>query len=137
MAATNLPWELDEAVLRRLVKRIYIPLPDGPARYALISHTLEKQGPKGIRLSKDQLTRIVELTEGYSGSDLAALCQEAALGPIREIDPSRLRSVRPEDVRPIEEKDFLSALQTIRSSVSGDHLQTFQTWAAQYGSTVK
>eukprot|EP01039_Chlorochromonas_danica_P006785 gene6785-7496_t len=137
MAATNLPWELDEAVLRRLAKRIYIPLPDGPARHALINHTLEKQGPKGTRLSKEQLTRIVEQTEGYSGSDLAALCQEAALGPIREIDPSRLRSVRPEDVRPIEEKDFLTALQAIRSSVSRDHLQTFQTWAAQYGSTVK
>lgn len=43
MGATNIPWELDEAVLRRLVKRVYVPLPDETARKALIKHLLLKQ----------------------------------------------------------------------------------------------
>lgn len=135
MAATNLPWEIDEAVLRRLVKRIYIPLPDKEARRALILHCLHKQGPKGAHLSDAALTRLVAATEGYSGSDLTAACQEAALGPIREIDSARLRSVRPEDVRAIKEQDFISALRVIRASVSQQNLEAFQKWSAQFGAS--
>eukprot|EP01038_Epipyxis_sp_PR26KG_P010654 gene10654-14308_t len=72
MAATNIPWEIDEAVLRRLAKRIYVPLPDEDTRTALILHLLSKQTGKGNSIDSKKLNRIVTMTSGYSGSDLTA-----------------------------------------------------------------
>ncbi|RYH28756.1 hypothetical protein EON65_11010 [archaeon] len=96
---------------------------------------LSKQGPSATSITPAQLTKIVAATDGYSGSDLTAVCQEAALGPIREIDTSRLQHVKVEEVRSIREQDFTSALRIIRPSVSRDSLQAFQKWADQYGVT--
>ena len=45
--ATNRPQELDDAVRRRLIKRIYIPLPDGEGRKQIMKHLLQKAGPGG------------------------------------------------------------------------------------------
>ena len=92
MGATNLPWELDEAVLRRLVKRIYVPLPDPETRTQLISNLLAKQPHH--KITAKQIQNIVKLTQDYSGSDLAAVCQEAALGPIRELSVDQLKTVK-------------------------------------------
>ncbi|CAM9378777.1 unnamed protein product, partial [Hapterophycus canaliculatus] len=80
LAATNLPQELDEAALRRLSRRVYVPLPDPPARKALLSALLgqHKGHVKGAALET-----LVDMTEGYSGSDLKELCKEAAMQPIR------------------------------------------------------
>lgn len=152
MAATNIPWEIDEAVLRRMVKRIYVPLPDKESRQYLIQHMLKKQQaaerPSGISgmmssfsspassmggITPEQLTNIVNLTEGYSASDLTAVCQEAAMGPIRELGAAALRTIRAEDVRSIQEKDFLAALSTIRPSVSHDSINRFVEWSDQFG----
>ena len=65
---------------RRLVKRIYIPMPDADSRRVLLRATLAGQPAK---LSRADLERLVASTQGYSGSDLAALCREAAMAPIR------------------------------------------------------
>ncbi|KAJ0959862.1 hypothetical protein J5N97_000400, partial [Dioscorea zingiberensis] len=83
IGATNKPQELDDVeVLRRLVKRVYIPLPDLPARRLLLSHKLKGQA---FSLPSGDLERLARDTEGYSGSDLQALCEEAAMMPIREL----------------------------------------------------
>lgn len=90
MAATNIPWSIDEAVLRRLAKRIYVPLPDVESRTALITHLLRKQAAvgaagtaqKGDLLTQKQLNNIVKKTEGYSGSDLKAVRSEVLLFPL-------------------------------------------------------
>jgi spastin len=122
--------------IRRLPKRIYVPLPDNESRKALISHLLKKQGPSASHLLQDrELSRIVQLTEGYSGSDLAALCQEAALGPIRELNPQLLRTIKAEEIRSISVQDFQTALRVIRPSVSQDSLQNFVKWSDQFGVT--
>lgn len=70
---------------RRLPKRIYVPLPDAEARRAMTQHLLKGQRCK---LSGRELDRIVAATEGYSGSDLAALCKEAAMQALRELGPA-------------------------------------------------
>eukprot|EP01034_Spumella_vulgaris_P026162 gene26162-32697_t len=137
MAATNIPWEIDEAVLRRLAKRIYVPLPDPDSRRALITRLLIKHsagGPTGGKqLSSSQLERIVQITEGYSGSDLSAVCHEAALGPIRELGAAALRTIKAEEVRCINDQDFVNAVRNIRPSVSQDTLQAFVKWSQQFG----
>lgn len=74
MAATNLPWEIDEAILRRVVKRIYVPLPDILSRTALIRHLLMKQAkPKNDKDYDQFIPLVVEATDGYSASDLTAV----------------------------------------------------------------
>lgn len=65
---------------RRLVKRVYIPMPDATARRALLRHVLAGQP---ARLSRADVEALVARTERYSGSDLAALCREAAMVPLR------------------------------------------------------
>ncbi|KAJ3021027.1 hypothetical protein HKX48_009346 [Thoreauomyces humboldtii] len=129
LAATNRPQELDEAALRRLVKRIYIPLPEPPTRKALIESLL--RGHKHS-LAGSGITQVVRLTEGYSGSDMAALAREAALGPIRELG-RKLVSTPAEDIRPISLNDFVTALRVIRPSVSPGSLKQYLDWNKNYG----
>lgn len=90
MAATNRPHELDEAALRRFPKRVYVALPDSETRVELLGKLLAKQGSPS--LSGAELKRLAALTEGYSGSDLTALAKDAALGPIRELQPEQVSS---------------------------------------------
>ncbi|XP_066507106.1 katanin p60 ATPase-containing subunit A-like 2 isoform X2 [Hoplias malabaricus] len=87
LAASNLPWELDHAMLRRLEKRILVGLPSGPARKAMIQHwlpTVSRTGEVELRteLAYDILA---QETEGYSGSDIRLVCKEAAMRPVRKI----------------------------------------------------
>ncbi|KAJ3141836.1 hypothetical protein HDU90_006185 [Geranomyces variabilis] len=130
LAATNRPQELDEAALRRLVKRIYIPLPEPATRAALIDHLLtgQKHG-----LSRPDIAQLLRLTEGYSGSDITALAREASLGPIRDLGPKKLLSVAADAVRQIHLRDFVAALKIIRPSVSPASLKAYEEWNSRYG----
>eukprot|EP00802_Teleaulax_amphioxeia_P007214 Tamp_07220.p2 GENE.Tamp_07220~~Tamp_07220.p2 ORF type:complete len:201 (-),score=32.95 Tamp_07220:1011-1613(-) len=75
LAATNYPWELDEAMRRRLEKRIYIPLPDQAARPALFEINLS-----GIDMSPQvDLQELAKRTDGYSGADITNICRDAAM----------------------------------------------------------
>ena len=82
IGATNRPFDLDEAALRRLTKRIYIELPDHQARIGCIMKQLKQVK---YSLSRADVTRLQEATEGYSFADLNALTKDAAMGPIRDI----------------------------------------------------
>lgn len=79
LAATNRPWDLDEAIRRRLEKRVYIPLPTENGRKYLFKINL-----KGIALENDvDFDQLVKRTEGYSGADVTNVCREAAMLPMR------------------------------------------------------
>lgn len=87
LAASNLPWELDQAMLRRLEKRILVSLPSSPARQAMISHWLPPLSSTGgveLRTELDYEALAKEM-EGYSGSDTRLVCKEAAMRPVRKI----------------------------------------------------
>lgn len=79
LAASNLPWELDQALLRRLDKKIYVPLPIKEAREELARKLLE---PHVIE-SEIDYDYFAEHTEGYSGSDIKLVCKEAAMRKLR------------------------------------------------------
>merc|ERR1719215_1590966 len=82
IGATNRPELLDEALLRpgRLDQLIYIPLPDLPARQGILEATLKKS-PIAPNVP---MPFLAQKTEGFSGADLAELCQRAAKAAIRD-----------------------------------------------------
>ncbi|ERN19465.1 hypothetical protein AMTR_s00069p00187480 [Amborella trichopoda] len=104
IGATNKPQEIDDAVLRRLVKRIYVPLPDASVRRLLFKHQLKGQS---FSLPDDDLEKLVMETDGYSGSDLQALCEEAAMMPIRELGPNILTVNASRSFRAAMEADMI------------------------------
>nr|XP_038027371.1 katanin p60 ATPase-containing subunit A-like 2 isoform X3 [Anas platyrhynchos] len=87
LAASNLPWELDSAMLRRLEKRILVDLPSKEARRAMIQHWLPPlSNSGGVELRTDlDYSLLGQETEGYSGSDIKLVCKEAAMRPVRKI----------------------------------------------------
>lgn len=130
VGATNRPQELDEAARRRLVKRLYIPLPEAKARQQIIVNLMANQVHS---LTEEDVHRICQSTDGYSGADMANLCREAALGPIRSISFSDIKHISVDQVRPISTDDFMSALRSIRASVSDKDLQMYEDWNKKYG----
>ncbi|CAH1363704.1 hypothetical protein MTP99_000038 [Tenebrio molitor] len=130
MAATNRPQELDEAALRRFPKRVYVTLPDVDTRALLFKMLLARQG---CTLTQKELKRLATLTDGYSASDLTALAKDAALGPIRELQPEQVKEMDPNALRSITIDDFLDSLKRIRRSVSPQSLVAYEKWSLQYG----
>jgi len=130
VGATNRPQELDEAARRRLVKRLYIPLPELEARRRIIINLL---GREKHELSEEEVEEVSRLTEGYSGADMANLCKEAAMGPIRSLDFSQIASVRPDQVRAIRQEDLVAALRQVKASVGQQDLELYREWDRQYG----
>jgi katanin p60 ATPase-containing subunit A1 len=89
LAATNLPWDLDPAMLRRLEKKIFIDLPNIEARKTLFKINLPRDivdgyGNKIVDSGLDYDIAALR-TEGYSGSDIALICKEASMSALREL----------------------------------------------------
>ncbi|CAH1791435.1 unnamed protein product, partial [Owenia fusiformis] len=130
MGATNRPQELDDAVLRRFAKRIYVTMPEKETRIHLLSKLLTKQHSP---LSKSEVDQLAGLTDGYSGSDLTSLAKDAALGPIRELDPDQVRQMDAKNIRNIRLSDFVDSVRKIRRSVPHDTLEKYEKWNQEYG----
>ncbi|XP_012255509.2 fidgetin-like protein 1 isoform X2 [Athalia rosae] len=130
VGATNRPQELDEAARRRLVKRLYVPLPEFEARCQIIENLLRCERHN---LSSQDISEIARLSEGYSGADMTNLCKEASMGPIRSISFADLQNIQEGDVRGVTAEDFKNALSYVRSSVSPDDLATYVSWDRTYG----
>ena len=133
VGATNRPQELDEAARRRLQKRLLIPLPDAEARKEMLL-----RGLKGVShsLSETDVAALVAATDGYSGSDMAAVGREAAMGPCRDegFERALMAGLDVSSVRPVNRQDYDDALCQVRASVSEKDLQAFDDWNKQYGS---
>jgi len=119
VGATNRPELLDDALLRpgRLDQLIYIPLPDRPARQGILESTLKKS-PIAPNVS---LAFIAELTDGFSGADLAELCQRAAKAAIRDAiaaDELRTDDMDMDGASEIGRKHFEEAMGSARRSVA-------------------
>lgn len=142
LAATNRPFDLDEAVLRRLPRRLLVDLPDKKNRVKILKVIL-----KGESVSEDlDYNALSDMTEGYSGSDIRNLCVAAAYQPIRELlkeekkgsipkGEKDVRSKEPPTLRPLTMKDFQHAKEEISASVSEDTLaiSELRKWNDLYG----
>ena len=81
-----------------MVKRLYIPLPEGEARRRIITNLLAKERNS---LTDTEVEEVVDKTEGYSGADMANLCKEAAMGPIRSMDFTQIQTISKAELRKI------------------------------------
>ncbi|XP_053238730.1 spastin isoform X4 [Podarcis raffonei] len=132
MGATNRPQELDDAVLRRFIKRVYVSLPNEETRLLLLKNLLSKQGNP---LTQKELAQLARMTEGYSGSDLTALAKDAALGPIRELKPEQVKNMSASEMRNIKLSDFTESLKKIKRSLSPQTLEAYIRWNKDFGDT--
>jgi len=82
LGATNTPWALDSAIRRRFEKRIYIPLPEVAARVAMFKLHL---GNTRNNLTEDELKKLADMSEGYSGADINVVVREAIMEPVRKV----------------------------------------------------
>ncbi|KAM0830317.1 hypothetical protein ACQ4PT_066288 [Festuca glaucescens] len=80
LAATNRPFDLDEAIVRRFEHRVMVGLPTSESRELILKKLLAKEKVEGIDFKE-----LATITEGYSGSDLKNLCVTAAYRPVREL----------------------------------------------------
>jgi len=129
LGATNRPWDIDEAFRRRFEKRIYLPMPNIDARKELF-----KIYVKEIETDKDyESDKLVGATEGYTGSDIALICREAAMQPIRELDSTGKITDPSVKVRPVSMEDFFAAIKRVRPVVSPNELNRFKEWNDEFG----
>ncbi|OWM75585.1 hypothetical protein CDL15_Pgr021749 [Punica granatum] len=80
LAATNRPFDLDEAIIRRFERRIMVGLPSVENREMILKTLLSKEKVEDLDYKE-----LATMTEGYSGSDLKNLCVTAAYRPVREL----------------------------------------------------
>lgn len=108
LAATNHPWDVDEAFLRpgRFDRTLLVLPPDEPARDAILRHHLSKRPIAGIDLGW-----VVDRTEGFSGADLAFICDTAAEIAMNE-------SIRSGQVAPIGMPHVVEAMRGVKSSTT-------------------
>jgi spastin len=146
VGATNMPWELDHAALRRLPKRLYVPLPGRCARQALLERQLTKHNAKsGLAsvLGASDITEVARRTTNFSGSDLQVLLNEAAMGPVREasaaLGPALIKRATPGASHPVLEprninmQDFECALRRVKPSFSDDQAIKHREFNQEHG----
>ena len=138
LATTNCPWDLDEAMRRRLEKRIYIPLPDESARTELFEICMRAVDVDTEHVSAEALA---SSTEGYSGADIRIICREAAMMPMRRLllerrpdEIQRLRAAGELVISQVQLHDFMSAIQNTSPSVSSSFDDKYLAWDKEYGS---
>ncbi|KAG6852388.1 Vacuolar protein sorting-associated protein 4 [Blastosporella zonata] len=82
LGATNIPWQLDNAIKRRFEKRIYIPLPGPDARRHMFNLHV---GDTPNELTQKDYRTLANKTEGYSGSDISTAVRDALMQPVRKV----------------------------------------------------
>lgn len=163
LGATNTPWELDPAIRRRFEKRVYIPLPEAPARKTMFKIHI---GNTPNNLTEEHFTRLAERTEGFSGSDISVVVRDALYEPVRtcqlathfkkvrdpegkqeflwepcspgdpQAEEKDLMSIDSEQLRPIDvsHEHFEAAVSNSKPTVGPDDLIKQEEWTKQYGS---
>ncbi|CAB3376368.1 Hypothetical predicted protein [Cloeon dipterum] len=136
LAATNHPWDIDEAFRRRFEKRIYIPLPDAESRVELLELCLQ-----GVKLEPGvNLKSLSSQLEGYSGCDIGNVCRDAAMMSMRRMITGKtsdeIRAIRKEEVDlPVTADDFKEAISRCKKSVSNNDKSRYEQWVSEFGAS--
>ena len=134
IAATNRPWELDDAILSRFEKTVYIPLPDEAARLPLIRHNLHQKGHE-VQISEQDILRH---TKGFSGREIAHLCKLMIEAMTNEANPEIMsvvaqgrEAIRNYDIRilPISQKHFDMVRKQVHPRTSFESIEAYKRWS--------
>jgi SpoVK/Ycf46/Vps4 family AAA+-type ATPase len=119
MGATNVPWEIDPAMLRpgRFDELIYVPLPEALARRALVEHSL-KDRPLAPEVNAELLA---EHMEGYSGADIASICRKACEVAFKD-------ATRTGIARDVSLDDFAVVLAQVKPSVTASEMKKYERY---------
>ena len=140
IAATNRPWDIDDAVLSRFGSKIYIPLPDEASRKTIIQILSQNSG---VELSAGVAEWLAsdKQTKNYSGRDLQNLFMRTMEYMISQIN----HSPSPAEVarhgmfamrnykikfRKLEKDDFLAVLHEVRPQTTQVELEMYKAWKA-------
>lgn len=156
LGATNIPWGLDDALLRRMERRVYIPLPEEIARAHMFRLHL---GDTPNDLTEADVRKLAKLSPGYSGSDIKVLAADAVMEPVRVATSAKyFRKIKDGKYAPCGETDagaekmvlmdlesdqfvlpvvtcahFMSALKKTKPSVSQSSLKKQEEFTASRG----
>lgn len=128
LGATNRPWDIDSAAMRsgRFSQKIYLPLPDAPARKFMIEKNM-----KGVPVAKDfDVDKIVAQTEMYSGADIEELCDRAKDEPL-------LKAIATDSIILVTNKDFDDVLEKMPPSVTPKELKQFEEYNNEINGYIK
>ncbi|KAJ6477295.1 AAA-domain-containing protein [Mycena vulgaris] len=157
LGATNIPWQLDNAIKRRFEKRIYIPLPGPEAR----RHMFELHvGETPCEMASKDYRTLADQTEGYSGSDISVVVRDALMQPVRKVlsathfkrveEDTKWTPCSPGDPEAVEKSwtdvdsdellepplkiaDFLKSLSTVRPTVTESDIKRHDQWTNESG----
>ncbi|XP_071702983.1 uncharacterized protein [Rutidosis leptorrhynchoides] len=134
LGATNRPFDLDDAVIRRMPRRIYVDLPDAENRLNILKVLLDKENIK----PDFDVRSLANATEGYSGSDLKNLCIAAAYRPVQEMldeeKKGQIHDTTPA-LRLLNLDDFIQSKAKVGPSVAYDapSMNELRKWNEEYG----
>ncbi|XP_020695222.1 uncharacterized protein LOC110108777 isoform X1 [Dendrobium catenatum] len=134
LGATNRPFDLDDAVIRRLPRRIYVDLPDAENRMKILKIFLSRENLD----PSFKFDELANATEGYSGSDLKNLCIAAAYRPVQELleeEKQQVEKTAKPSLRPLFLDDFIQAKSKVGASVAYDaaSMNELRKWNERYG----
>jgi len=137
LATCNRPWDLDEAMRRRLERRIYVPLPDQKAREQMLTiHT------SGLKLAPSvSFPMLATSLNGFSGADVQLVCRDAAMMIMRKA----IAGKSPDEIIMMQESgsldgeitmdDFEEAIERTAPSVAPAELNAYSEWNDEFGCT--
>ncbi len=124
IGATNKPWELDWAFIRRFQKRILVPLADRDTRFSML-----KLYSSNLQVEADvDLTELAAMAEGFSGSDIRDVCQSAQLNLIGEFFETGKAMDREAKPRALTMVDFRKIFEQRKPSVSPKMLAAYKEY---------
>ncbi|GBP60818.1 Katanin p60 ATPase-containing subunit A1 [Eumeta japonica] len=134
LAATNHPWDIDEAFRRRFEKRIYVGLPEETTRVELLKQCLRE-----VTLADDvDLVEFASRLDGYSGSDICNLCRDASMMTMRRKiagkSPQQIRQLKRSELEaPVCAEDLRVAADKTRRTVSSADVARYVSWMQKHG----
>jgi katanin p60 ATPase-containing subunit A1 len=142
LAASNLPWDLDGALLRRLEKRVIVNLPDQNSRQVMLRKFIANDKQKDL-----DYEYFAKSLEGYSGSDIRLVCKEALMRGVRraiefletqtkiqtKINSNNVLPINTNKIELITSEDFTEAALKTRPA-SFYKSEQYESWMDKFGS---